>query len=68
LLIPAILAEPEHLFLSAKISITVRKNRLGIKSIQAIKCLKLWFKKDSIIAFANNIINIRLLDTYEDVL
>jgi hypothetical protein len=62
------LAEPERLFLSAKISITDRRNRLGIESIKAIKCLKLWFSKDSIIAFANNAINTRLSDTDEDVL
>jgi hypothetical protein len=58
----------KRLFSSAKISITDRKNRLGIKSIKAIKCLKSWFSKGSIIAFADNAINTRLSDTDGDVL
>jgi hypothetical protein len=68
LLIPTISAEPERLFSSAKISITDRRNRLGIKSIEAIKCLKLWFSKGNTMAFADNAIDARLLDTDGDVL
>ena len=40
--IPAMSAEPERLFSGAKISITDRRNRLGIESIQALECLKSW--------------------------
>ena len=42
LLILAISADPERLFLGAKITITDRRNRLGIKSIKALKSLKSW--------------------------
>jgi hypothetical protein len=40
--IPAMSAEPERLFSGAKISITDRRNRLGIESIEALECLKSW--------------------------
>jgi hypothetical protein len=40
--IPAMSAEPEGLFSDAKITITDRRNKLGIESIQAIECLKYW--------------------------
>jgi hypothetical protein len=40
--IPAMSAEPERLFSGAKITITDRRNQLGIESIQAIECLKSW--------------------------
>jgi hypothetical protein len=40
--IPAMSAEPERLFSSAKITITDRRNRLGIESIEAVECLKSW--------------------------
>ena len=49
LLIPAMSAEPERLFSSAKITITDRRNRLGIESIEAIECLKSWLSKDNIV-------------------
>ena len=35
-------ADPERLFSGAKITITDRRNRLGIKTIQALECLKSW--------------------------
>ena len=38
--IPAMSAEPERLFSGAKISITDRRNRLGIESIEALECFK----------------------------
>jgi hypothetical protein len=41
--IPAVSAEPERLFSSAKITIIDRKNRLQFDSIEAIECLKSWF-------------------------
>ena len=66
--IPAMSAEPERLFSSAKISITDRRNRLGIESIEAIECLKSWFSKGSTMAFADDAINTRLSDTDGDVL
>jgi hypothetical protein len=43
--IPAMPAEPERLFSGAKITITDRRNRLGIESIEAIECLKSWLVK-----------------------
>jgi hAT family C-terminal dimerisation region len=46
--IPAMLAELERLFSGAKITITDRRNRLGIESIKAIECLKSWLGKGNI--------------------
>ena len=54
-------AKLERLFLSAKITITDYKNRLGIKSIKAIKCLKSWLSKGYIVAYVNNAINNNVL-------
>ena len=34
--------DPECLFSGAKITITDQRNRLGIKTIKALKCLKSW--------------------------
>jgi len=55
--IPAMSAKPERLFSSAKITITDRRNKLGIKSIKAIECLKSWLGKGSIVAYADNAID-----------
>jgi len=41
--IPAMSAEPERLFSSAKITITDRRNRLRVETIEALECLKSWF-------------------------
>ena len=60
--IPTISAEPERLFSGAKITITDRRNRLGIESIEAIECLKSWFSKGSRVAFIDDTKDIRLLD------
>jgi len=35
-------ADPERLFSGAKITITDRRNRLGIDTIEALECLKSW--------------------------
>lgn len=43
LLIPIMSAEPERLFSRVKITITDRRNRLGIDVIKALECLKSWF-------------------------
>jgi hypothetical protein len=40
--IPAMSADPERLFSGAKITITDRRNRLGIRTIQALERLKSW--------------------------
>jgi len=40
--IPAMSADPERLFSGAKITITDRRNRFGIRTIQALECLKSW--------------------------
>ncbi|EFZ03047.2 Ribonuclease H-like protein [Metarhizium robertsii ARSEF 23] len=42
--IPAMSAEPERLFSGAKITITDRRNRLGSDVIEALECLKSWFR------------------------
>jgi hypothetical protein len=42
--IPAMSAAPERFFSGTKISVTDRRNRLGIASINAQMCLKSWYK------------------------
>jgi hypothetical protein len=42
--IPAMSADPERLFSSSKLTITDRRNRAGIELIEALECLKSWFK------------------------
>ena len=38
------LANPERLFLSAKLLITNLRNKLGIDITKAFECLKSWYK------------------------
>jgi hAT family dimerisation domain. len=38
------LADPERLFLGAKITISNRRNRLSIYTVKALECLKSWLK------------------------
>ena len=40
--IPAMSAEPEWLFSGAKITVTERRNRLGVDTIEYLECLKSW--------------------------
>ena len=40
--IPAMSAVPERLFSGAKITISDRRNRLTVDTIQALQCLKSW--------------------------
>ena len=42
--IPAMSAEPERLFSSAALTITERRNRLGVESVEALECLKSWYR------------------------
>ena len=42
LLISTMSADPERLFSSAKITISDRRNRLRIYTIEALECLKSW--------------------------
>ncbi len=42
--IPAMSADPERLFSGAKITISDRRNRLGIFTIEALECLKSWLR------------------------
>ena len=37
-------ADPERLFSGAKITISDRRNRLGIYIVEALECLKSWLK------------------------
>ncbi|OWT42236.1 hypothetical protein VFPPC_18636 [Pochonia chlamydosporia 170] len=53
--IPAMSAEPERLFSGTKITITDRRNRMGIESIEATECLKSWLGKGSRVAFADDL-------------
>lgn len=46
--IPAMSAEVERLFSSANITITDRRNRIGVDAVEAIECLKSWLRKDNI--------------------
>jgi hypothetical protein len=55
--IPAMSAEPERLFSGTKITITDRRNRVGIESIEATECLKSWLGKGSGVAFADDYLN-----------
>jgi hAT family C-terminal dimerisation region len=40
--IPAMSADPKRLFSGVKITISERRNRLGIYTIKALECLKSW--------------------------
>ena len=42
--IPAMSDAPERLFSGAGITITERRNRLGVESIEALECLESWHK------------------------
>jgi hypothetical protein len=42
--IPSMSASVKRLFSRAKITITERRNLLGIEAVQAIECLKSWLK------------------------
>ena len=45
--IPAMSAEPERLFSSCKITITDRRNKLSVKVIEALECLRSWYKVEA---------------------
>jgi len=45
--IPAMSAEPERLFSSCKITITDRRNKLSGKVIEALECLRSWYKVEA---------------------
>jgi hypothetical protein len=40
-------AEREHLFSSCKITITDRRNKLSVKVIEALECLRSWQKVEA---------------------
>jgi hypothetical protein len=42
--IPVISAAPKRLFLSYKITITDRRNKLLVKVIKALECLRSWYQ------------------------
>jgi hAT family C-terminal dimerisation region len=44
LLIPVILAKPERIFSATELILTDRRNKLSIKIIEALACLKSWYK------------------------
>jgi hypothetical protein len=54
LAIPSMSAAPERLFSGAKITITDRRNSLGIEAINASECCKSWFKKKYTLAFVDD--------------
>ena len=47
--IPAMSAAPERLFSSCKITITDRRNKLSVKVIEALECLRSWYKVEGLI-------------------
>jgi hypothetical protein len=49
LLISAMSAEVERLFFSCKITITDRRNRIGIDAVEAIECLKSWLRENNVV-------------------
>ena len=49
--IPSMSADPERLFSGAKITVSDRRNRLGIYTLEALECLKSWLGIES---FDNN--------------
>ena len=46
--IPAMSSEVEMLFSSCKITITDRRNRIGIDAVEAIECLKSWLQENNV--------------------
>jgi hypothetical protein len=42
--IPVMSAEPERLFSATKLTISDQRNQLGMKMIEALACLKSWYK------------------------
>ena len=42
--IPTISAKPEQIFSATKLILTDRRNKLSIKMIKALACLKSWYK------------------------
>ena len=42
--IPAMSADPERLFSSAKLCLTDLRNKLGMDILEAFECLKSWYK------------------------
>jgi hypothetical protein len=40
-------AEPKRLFSSCKITITDRRNKLSVKVIEALECLRSWYKVEA---------------------
>lgn len=53
--IPATSAEVERLFSSCNITITDRRNQIGIRTVEAEECLKSWMRRDNI-AFVDNVV------------
>jgi hypothetical protein len=45
--IPAMSAEPKRLFSSCEITITDCRNKLLVKVIEALECLRSWYKVES---------------------
>jgi len=44
LLIPAMSAEPERIFSATKLILTDRRNKLSMRMLEALACLKSWYK------------------------
>ena len=44
--IPAMSASPERLFSAAGLTVTDRRNRLNSEAIEALGCLRSWYKLD----------------------
>jgi hypothetical protein len=42
--IPAMSTVPERLFLSCKITLTDRRNKLSVRVIEVLECLRSWYQ------------------------
>jgi hypothetical protein len=42
-------AEPERIFSATKLILTDRRNRLSMKMIEALACLKSWYKLKEVV-------------------
>ena len=60
--IPAMSAEPERLFSATKLILTDRRNRLSMKMIEALACLKSWYKLKEFIPEEHLFIGPRMKD------
>jgi hypothetical protein len=62
LLILAMLAKLKQIFFATKLILTDRRNKLSIKIIKALACLKLWYKLKEFILEEDLFIRLKIKD------